>query len=47
MSIRKPQGFDLKGAKAVTKVDIVISSVYPGRGGHDTGIAEVEFKKKG
>jgi hypothetical protein len=44
---RKPQGFNLKGAKGVTKVDIVISEVYPGRGGTETGIAEVEFKKKG
>jgi ribosomal protein L40E len=44
---RKSQGFNLKGAKGVTKVDLVISSVYPGRGGTETGIAEVEFKKKG
>jgi hypothetical protein len=44
---RKAQGFNLKGAKGVTKVDIVISEVYPGRGGTETGIAEVEFKKKG
>lgn len=44
---RKAQGFNLKGAQAVTKVDVVISEVYPGRGGLDTGIAEVEFKKKG
>jgi hypothetical protein len=44
---RKSQGFNLKGAKGVTKVDVVISSVYPGRGGTETGIAEVEFKKKG
>jgi hypothetical protein len=44
---RKSQGFNLKGAKGVSKVDIVISSVYPGRGGTETGIAEVEFKKKG
>jgi hypothetical protein len=44
---RKSQGFTLKGAKKVTKVDIVISSVYPGRGGTETGVAEVEFKQKG
>ena len=44
---RKPQSFNLKGAKGVSKVDISISSVYPGRGGTETGIAEVEFKKKG
>jgi hypothetical protein len=44
---RKSQGFNLKGAKGVTKVDISISSVFPGRGGLETGIAEVEFKKKG
>lgn len=44
---RKSQGFNLKGAKGVTKVDVSISSVFPGRGGTETGIAEVEFKKKG
>jgi hypothetical protein len=44
---RKAQGFNLKGADKVSKVDIVISEVYPGRGGLDTAIAEVEFKKKG
>ena len=44
---RKSQSFNLKGAKGVSKVDISISSVYPGRGGTETGIAEVEFKKKG
>lgn len=44
---RKAQGFNLKGAGGVKKVDIVISEVYPGRGGTETGIAEVEFKKKG
>ncbi|HVF32998.1 MAG TPA: hypothetical protein VM933_08175, partial [Acidimicrobiales bacterium] len=44
---RKPQSFNLKGAKGVSKVDISISSVYPGRGGTEAGIAEVEFKKKG
>jgi hypothetical protein len=44
---RKSQGFNLKGAKGVTKVDIAVASVFPGRGGTETGIAEVEFKKKG
>ncbi len=44
---RKAQGFNLKGANGVSKVDIVISSIYPGRGALDTAIAEVEFKKKG
>jgi ribosomal protein S27AE len=44
---RKSQGFNLKGAKGVTKVDLSISSVFPGRGGSETGLAEVEFKKKG
>jgi hypothetical protein len=43
----KNQGFTLKGAKGVSKVDIVISSVYKGKAGTDTAIAEVEFKKKG
>lgn len=44
---RKSQSFTVKGAKGVTKVDVVISSVYKGRSGLDTAIAEVEFKKKG
>ncbi len=44
---RKSQGFTLKGATGVTKVDVVISSVYKGRTGLDTGLAEIEFKKKG
>lgn len=44
---RKSQSFTLKGAKGVTKVDVVVSSVYKGRAGLDTGIAEIEFKKKG
>lgn len=44
---RKSQSFTIKGAEGVTKVDVVISSVYRGRNGLDTAIAEVEFKKKG
>jgi hypothetical protein len=46
---QKAQSFSLKGAKGVSKVDIVIASVYQGKagGGSDSGIAEVEFKKKG
>lgn len=43
----KPQGFGLKGAKGVSKVDIVIVEVYKGQSGSDTAIAEVEFKKRG
>ncbi len=44
---RKSQSFTLKGAKGVTKVDVVVSSVYKGRAGLDSAIAEIEFKKKG
>jgi hypothetical protein len=44
---RESQSFNLKGAKGVTRVDIAIASVFPGRGGLETGLAEVEFKKKG
>ncbi len=44
---RKSQSFSLKGAAGVTKVDVVVSSVYKGRAGLDTAIAEIEFKKKG
>lgn len=43
----KAQSFTVKGGKGITKVDISISEVFPGSGGADTALAEVEFKKRG
>jgi hypothetical protein len=42
----KAQTFTLKDATGVTKVDMAIAEVYPGQGGQNTSIAEVEFKRK-
>ena len=43
----KPQVFNLKDAKGVSRVDIAIVEVYKGQVGSDTAIAEVEFRKLG
>ena len=42
----KAQTKELKGAKGVTKVTLEIAEVFPGQGGADTSIAEVEFRTK-
>lgn len=44
--VNKAQTFSLK-AKGITTVQLSITSVYPGTGGQDTSIAEVEFRKRG
>lgn len=43
---QKAQTFTIKGAKDIKSVQLSIASVYPGTGGADTAIAEVEFRKR-